>query len=123
MHPYVPSCLSPKSMFFKTFPRKRVLICLRNELGKYFLQFQETLKKHLTTEFEVELQDGSITASGREVLTDLQNDHEILQYDVRIDEMCIQSLEKIEVQCTTPNPRIVELCQRRHCCCIPQGDA
>ena len=96
MHRYVPSCLSPKSMFFKTFPRKGVLICLRKELVKYFLQFQETLKKHLTTEFEVELQDGSISASGRKVLTDLHNDHEILQYDVRIDEMCIHVLKKLK---------------------------
>ena len=90
---FVPSCLFRRSLFFKSFPRRRALIDFRKKLVIYFLQFQELLKKHLTTEFEVNLQNGSITDSGREMLLKLQKENEFLQFETRIDEMCDKIFE------------------------------
>ena len=83
----LPRCLSSRSLFYRSFPRKHILKKLKADTSDYFENFSKVLKMHLTSEFEVTLQGGEISKLGRETLSSLSKDFEILQYASRITEI------------------------------------
>ena len=84
MYGDIPVSLQKKSLFFRSFPKKHLLVRLRKEIGHYLVQFKNVLTTHLSSEFEIQIRDGNITLAGQQTLLDLQKNYDVLQYESRI---------------------------------------
>ena len=96
----MPGCLAKKSCYYKSFPYPKLLDYVRVRFLKYSEIFFRVLKKHLDTEFEVQIRSGELTLDSEPTLDALQLDFESLQY--------IENVKKIFNDCRKLNARKVK---------------
>ena len=80
-------CFKNSSLFFRSFPKKHLLLKLRKKIFDYVHDFKSVLVTHLTSECEIQIRDGSVTSQSCDKLHDLQKDFDTLQYEKRICEI------------------------------------
>ena len=80
----LPECLYRKSSFYRSFPKKQILVRIWRKVRIFSDVFFRTLKTHLASEFEVQIRHGELTTEAKDNLDILHEQFNILQYEDQI---------------------------------------
>ena len=105
----VPSCLQPKSKFFLSFPRMKILYKIRNVILPFSILFASVLAKHSSSEFEIQIRSGDLTPASRKLLCILEEDFRTLQYKDKIRITFQSSRSSVNEHTLHQHPYILDL--------------